>query len=272
MSALSAHYTGYEPIAIVGIGCRVAGAHSPGALWRLLIEGRDQVGEIPSSRWDVDQLYSADPRAPGRMVTRAGSFLERSEQSDRPGEIDGFDWRVFGIPPREAKHVDPQHRILLEVAWEALEDAGWPLESIAGEAGAVHIGIFTRDYEKQLANRHELIEGYTAASNTGAFAANRLSFFFDLRGPSVAVDATSASSAVAIHQACRSIWAGEAEFALTGGVSLILAPDVHISMSKAGALSPSGRCRTLDADADGMVRGEGAGLLVLAPLSRARAR
>lgn len=251
-----------EPIAIVGMGCRTSDARGPDGFWHLVRSGKDAISTIPDDRWDADSYHDPDHQAPGKMVTRWGSFLD---------DIDGFDWRAFGIPPREAKHADPQHRLLLEIAWEAVEDAGIPFERIAGRRGAVYVGIFTHDYEKLLGRQLDRIEGYTASGNTGAFAANRLSYFFDLTGPSVAVDATSASSALAVHLACRSIWTGEAEFALVGGVGLILTPDVHISMSRAGTLSPTGRCRTFDATADGIVMGEGAGVVVLEPLSQALA-
>ena len=248
-----------EPIAIVGMGCRFPMGANPEQYWSFLQTGGDAIREIPGDRWDVDAFYDRDLARPGKMATRWGGFLDR---------IDAFDWRAFGVSAREAKFIDPQHRLLLELGWEAFEDAGHPLESVAGRRIAVYVGIMWADYAKIQARTQ--LDGYTAGGSALAFAANRLSYFFDLRGPSVAVDMSCASSLFALHLACRSIRCGDAEMALAGGVNLIVSPDTNIAMSKAGILSPAGRCKTFDADADGFVRGEGAGLVLLKPLSRAR--
>jgi myxalamid-type polyketide synthase MxaE and MxaD len=207
-------------------------------------------------------VYDSNPLAAGKAVTRWGSYLE---------EVQGFDWRFFGVSPREACSIDPQHRVLLEVAWEALEDAGMPASRVSGCRAGVFVGAMFNDYGRVRGGDLTLIDGYTSQNNTFAYAANRISYFFDLRGPSMALDTNCSGSLLAVHQACWSVWTGESEWALAGGVSLILSPDTDISMSKAGALSPTGRSRTWDAKADGFVRGEGAGLVVLKPLSRAQA-
>lgn len=252
--------SGAEPLAIVGIGCRVAGASGPTELWSLLRRGGDMVGLRPDRGWG--DVYDPNPFAVGKSVSRFGSFLD---------DVGGVDWRFFGISPREARSIDPQHRLLLEVAWEALEDAGMPLSRAAGARAGVFVGIMLNDYGRLYGRDLRAIDGYTAQNNTFAYAANRLSFYFDLHGPSVAVDTNCSGSLVALHQACRSVATGEADWALAGGVSLILTPDVDISMTKATALSPTGQVRAWDARADGFVRGEGAGLVVVKPLAAALA-
>ncbi len=248
-----------EPIAIVGIGCRFPGASGPQQFWELLRDGVDAVGDIPGDRWDGDALFDPDPSAPGRMTCRRGGFIR---------DVDQFDWRALRIPPREASYLDPQHRVLLEVAWEALEDAGIPFETIAGSRTGVFVGIMWNDYLRMQARFPDKVNGYSATGNAFAFAPNRISYAFDLKGPSMALDCACASSLAAIHYACLSLRLGECETALAGGVNLMLLPDVSIMLSQAGLLSPTGRCRTLDAAADGFVRGEGAGVLVLKPLAK----
>ncbi|HEX2910961.1 MAG TPA: type I polyketide synthase [Chloroflexia bacterium] len=243
-----------EPIAIVGIGCRFPGGPDPLAFWKLLREGREAIREVPAERWDIDSLYDPDTAKPGKMMTRWGGFIDN---------VDGFDWRAFRIPPREVKYIDPQHRLLLEVAWEAFEDAGLPLEKVAGTLTGVFIGICWNDYLRLQARNWNVLDGYTASGNPFAFAANRLSYFFDLRGPSLAMDATCASSLASLNFACQSLWSGEVDMALAGGVNLMLSPDSTIIMSKAGILSPEGKVKALDKRADGFVRGEGGGIVVL---------
>ncbi|HEV3188958.1 MAG TPA: type I polyketide synthase, partial [Polyangiaceae bacterium] len=247
-----------EPLAVVGIGCRTRGASGPDQLWSLLRRGEDVVTLSPGRWWG--DIYDPDPFARGKSVSRFGSFLD---------DVEGIDWRFFGISPREARSIDPQHRLLLEVAWEALEDAGMPVARAASSRAGVFVGIMLNDYGRLHGGELGSIDGYTAQNNTFAYAANRLSFFFDLRGPSMAIDTNCSGSLVAVHQACRSVWTGESEWALAGGVSLILAPDTDVSMSKATALSPTGRIRAWDAKADGFVRGEGAGIVVIKPLADA---
>jgi acyl transferase domain-containing protein/acyl-CoA synthetase (AMP-forming)/AMP-acid ligase II/acyl carrier protein len=243
-----------EPIAIVGIGCRFPGAEGTAEFWRLLCDGVDAVTKVPKDRWDVN---SPDGRA-----ARWGGFLDH---------VDEFDAQFFGISPREASRMDPQQRLLLEVAWEALEDAGQVPERLAGSRTGVFTGSSANEYLHLTLSRPDLIDPYSGTGTSPSIAANRLSYFFDLRGPSMSVDTACSSSLVAIHLACRSLRDGESTLALAGGVNVMLTPGPNINFAKAGVLSADGRCKTLDAGADGWVRGEGAGIVVLKPLSRALA-
>ncbi|MET0791814.1 MAG: type I polyketide synthase, partial [Polyangiaceae bacterium] len=250
-----------EPIAVVGMGCRFpGGADSPEAYWALLRDGVDAVREIPGDRWDVPGLYDPDPAAPAKMSARCGGFLDR---------VDLFDAPFFGILGREAERMDPQHRVFLEVAIDALDHAGLSRERLAGSATGVFIASYYNDYSLlQFADR-EWIDGRTLTGTQHSVLANRLSFLLDLRGPSISIDTACSSSLVAIHLACQSLRSGESDTALAGGVSLMLAPEMMIILSKVGFMSPSGRCRTFDASADGFIRGEGCGVVVLKRLSDA---
>jgi acyl transferase domain-containing protein/aryl carrier-like protein len=252
-----------EPIAVVGIGCRFPGrANDPESFWRLLEEGVDAITEIPSDRWSVAAFHDPDPGKPGKTYSRWGGFIDG---------IDHFDPAFFGISPREAARMDPQQRMLLEVAWECLEDAGLPLERIAGSRMSVFVGISSFDYsvlETSFRDR----AGQDAYSNTGgslSIAANRISYCFDLRGQSAAVDTACSSALVAVHMACQSIWHDGCPMALAGGVNALLLPDWYVGFCRMGMLSPEGRCKAFDAGASGFVRSEGAGMVVLKPLSRA---
>jgi myxalamid-type polyketide synthase MxaE and MxaD len=251
-----------EPIAIVGIGCRFPGAGGPDEFWKLLLDGVDAIREVPPDRWNVDDLYDADPAAPGKMITRWGGFLE---------QVDLFDREFFGISPREASAIDPQQRLLLEVTWEAFEDAGQARTALAGSDTGVFVGISTYDYALLQAPRLGGIDAYWGTGIALSVAANRISYMFDLRGPSVAVDTACSSSLVAVQMACQSLWSGESQLAVAGGVNLILSPSFAINFTKAGVMALDGRCKTFDASADGYVRGEGAGIVVLKPLARALA-
>jgi acyl transferase domain-containing protein len=249
-----------EPIALIGIGCRFPDAPGPAAFWQLLADGRDAITEVPPDRFPVNALLDSDPTAPGTVVARWGGFLT---------DIDRFDAAFFGISPREASRMDPQQRLMLEMAWEALEDAGQPADRLAGTRTGVFVGISTNDYGRRQFSNPALIDAYAGTGNALSIAANRISYQFDFLGPSVAIDTACSSSLVAVHMACRSLWNGEATLALAGGVNLILAPDIAINFAKAGVMSPDGRCKTFDASANGYVRGEGAAIVVLKPLSRA---
>jgi acyl transferase domain-containing protein len=254
-----------EPIAITGIGCRFpGGANSSEAFWELLCNEEDVVTEIPADRWNINAFYDPDPRAPGKMHTRYGAFL---------ADIDKFDPGFFGISPREAMGMDPQQRLLLEVAWEALENAGQVGEQLYNSQTGVFIGIMSKDYAKfyERSQDLELIDAYYCTGNDFSFAPGRLSYVFGLHGPSIAIDTACSSSLVAVHLACQSLRVGECDMALAGGVSLILSPELNIFLSKAGAMSPDGHCKTFDASANGMGRGEGCGVVVLKRLSRALA-
>lgn len=250
-----------EPIAVVGLGCRFPGGISgPDALWRFLLEGRCAVGEVPADRWRPYDDGSPAVAQTLARTTRWGSFL---------GEIDEFDAEFFEISAREAAKIDPQQRMLLEVAWEALEDAGIPAFSLRRSQTGVFAGACVSDYG-HLASADLL--AVDAWSNTGgalSIIANRLSYFLDLRGPSVAVDTACSSSLVAIHLACQSLRMGDSDLAIAAGVNLLLSPAVFHGFDEAGVLSPTGLCHAFDAAADGFVRGEGCGVVVLKRLSDA---
>jgi amino acid adenylation domain-containing protein/thioester reductase-like protein len=241
-----------EPIAIVGLSCRFPGAPNPRAFWELLRNGVDAITEVPSDRWDVNAFHSENPD-PGKVTTRYGGFLE---------DVDLFDPHFFGISPREATRMDPQQRLLLEVSWEALENAFILPQSLGGTRTGVFVGISSYDYSHLLDNP-EMFDAYAGTGNAHSIAANRLSYVFDLRGPSMALDTACSSSLVSVHLACQSLRNGESDVALAGGVNLILTPELTITFSQARMLSPDGRCKTFDVNADGYVRGEGCGVVVL---------
>jgi myxalamid-type polyketide synthase MxaD len=249
-----------EPIAIIGIGCRFPGAHGAQAFWHLLRAGVDAITEVPAERFNLHAFYDPDPATPGKINTRWGGFLD---------QVDQFDPHFFGISPREALRMDPQQRLLLEVTWEALEDAGQAPEHLTGSRTGVFIGISTNDYSRIQFSDLSCIDAYAGTGNAMSIAANRISYLFDFRGPSIAIDTACSSSLVAIHLACCSLWNGESTLALAGGVNLILSPAITINFTKAGAMAPDGRCKAFDARANGYVRSEGAGLVVLKPLSSA---
>jgi acyl transferase domain-containing protein len=252
----------HEPIALVGLACRFPGAPNAAAYWRLLREGRDAIAEVPSDRWDVDAFFDPNPTTPGKMNTRWGGFLEN---------VDLFDAHFFGISHREAVQMDPQHRIVAELAYEALEDAGLAPAQLAGSRVGVFLGISTNDYGRFQQGVHEISDPFTSTGNAMCIGANRLSYMFDFQGPSMAIDTACSSSLVAVHLACQSLWNGEAAVALAAGVNLMLTPVLTINFAKAGFMAPDGRCKTFDARANGYVRGEGAGVVVLKPLSKALA-
>ena len=251
-----------DPIAIIGIGCRFpGGAQNPEAFWKLLRDGVDAVAEIPGDRWDVEAFFDPDPEANGKMYTRYGSFLP---------QVDGFDPHFFGISPREALSMDPQQRLVLEVAWEALENAGVAPSRLMGSATGVFAGISGNDYQ-YLASSGDpgAIDAYFGTGNSYSALAGRLSYVLGLAGPSLSVDTACSSSLVAVHLACKSLRSGECGLALAAGVNLILSPGTNIGLSRARMLAPDGRCKTFDAAADGYVRGEGCGVVVLKRLSDA---
>jgi myxalamid-type polyketide synthase MxaE and MxaD len=254
-----------EPIAIVGVGCRFpGGADDVDAYWELLRAGRNTRREVPRERWDIDAYFDPDPAAPGKVATRYGSFLDG---------VDGFDAAFFGVSPREAERIDPQHRLLLEVAWEALEDAGIAPGSLAGSRTGVFMGIMSAEYGKLLLDGDlAAADVYYATGNELSFAPGRISYALGLRGPCAAIDTACSSSLVAVHQACQSLRAGECELALAGGVSLVITPELSVALSKAHVMSADGLCKTFDAAADGIGRGEGAGVVALRRLSDAVAR
>src|ERR1700751_5694259 len=253
-----------DPIAVVGIGCRFPGeANNPDSFWQLLSEGRDAIAEVPPDRWDINAFYDPDPGATGKMNTRWGGFL---------GEVDQFDPEFFGISPREAASMDPQQRVLLEVTWEALENAGLCADRLAGSQTGVFVGICNSDYLlRQFRTGRDSIDAYVATGNAHSVASGRISYLLGLQGPSLSVDTGCSASLVAVHLACQSLRAGECRTALAGGGNLILMPATTIFLSKAHMMSPNGRCKAFDAAADGFVRSEGCGVIALKLLSDAQA-
>jgi len=253
-----------EPIAIVGMSCRMpGGAHDPDAFWDFLMAGGDGISEIPASRWDVDRYYDPSGEATGgRMNTRRGGFLRGIDQFDAP---------FFGISPREATSLDPQVRLVLEVGWEALEHAGQAPDRLMGSATGVFMGVTTYDYGQlqmqQVAPAD--LDAYGVTSNASPFAAGRLSYWLGLSGPSMTLDTACSSSLVAVHLALQSLRAGECSMALAGGVNVLLSPEWFVVLSKARMLAPDGRCKTFSKEANGYVRGEGCGIVVLKRLSDA---
>ncbi len=249
-----------EPIAIVGIGCRFPKAKDPQSFWQLLRNGGDAITQVPRERWDINAYYDPNPETPGKMITRWGGFLE---------QVDWFDADFFGISAEEVEHTDPQQRLFLEVAWEALENAGIVPNSLAGSQTGVFTGLCTIDYHRLLYKNFSCIGPHSSTGTTFCITANRLSYLLDLRGPSMAIDTACSSSLVTVHLACQSLRSGESDLCLAAGINLILSPDSTISSSQTRMLSPNGRCKTFDANADGYVRGEGCGVIVLKRLSDA---
>jgi tyrocidine synthetase-3 len=246
-----------EPIAIIGIGCRFPGANGPEEFWDLLKNGVDAISEKPPDD-RRNKGYSKQPCITGEKNSWGG-YLDT---------IDEFDAGFFGISPREAASMDPQQRLLLEVAWEALEDAGQVPDGLSGGSVGVFIGISSSDYGTMLRNFSEM-DIHAATGNAWSIAANRISYLFNFQGASLSIDTACSSSLVAVHLACKSLQNGESTLALAGGVNLLLSPEVTDAFAKAGMLAPDGRCKTFSAEANGYVRGEGAGVVVLKSLSKA---
>ncbi len=250
-----------EPIAVVGMACRLPLASNLSEYWQLLRDGVDAISEVPRQRWDVDAFYDPQPATPSKMYTRWGAFVD---------DVELFDPTFFGISLRESQRIDPQQRLLLEVTWEALEDAAIVPERLQQSATGVFVGISNSDYRLLYKDISE-IDAYVATGTCLCIAANRLSYTLNLRGPSMAIDTACSSSLVAVHLACQSLRLGESELAIAAGVNLILTPEGTITLSQARMMAPDGRCKTFDAAADGYVRGEGCGVVILKRLSDAQA-
>ncbi|WP_424102387.1 beta-ketoacyl synthase N-terminal-like domain-containing protein [Moorena producens] len=249
-----------EPIAIIGMSCRFpGGVNSPEAFWQLLHHGVDAIAEVPLARWNIDDYYDPSPDAPGKLYTRDGGFIS---------QIDRFDAAFFGISPREAHSLDPQQRLLLEVSWEAIERANIVPDKLFNSLTGVFIGIGNSNYQSKLATS-EIPQAYWGTGNVPSAATGRLSYILGLTGPNMAVETACSSSLVSVHLACQSLRQRECNMALAGGVNLLLSPELSIVFSKAKMLSPDGRCKTFDASANGYVRGEGCGIIVLKRLSDA---
>ena len=250
----------HEPIAIIGLACKLPGARNHEEYWQLLKNGVDAIKEVPSDRWDREKYYDLTPGVKGKMVSRSGGFLDG---------VDLFDAEFFEISPREAARMDPQHRLLLETSWHAFENAGIPPKNVKGNRSGVFIGISTNDYANLAKGDPYVMDAYSGIGNALCIAANCLSYYYDFHGPSVSVDTACSSSLVAIHMAVKSLRNQETELALAGGVNLILTPNLSIVFSHARMLSPDGQCKTFDASANGYVRGEGCGVVLLKRLSDA---
>jgi acyl transferase domain-containing protein/NAD(P)-dependent dehydrogenase (short-subunit alcohol dehydrogenase family)/acyl carrier protein len=255
--------TSAEPIAIIGMAGRFAGASNLDALWTLLREGLDAIREIPRDRYDIDAVYDPTPGTPGRTMSRWGGLLD---------DIAGFDAEFFGISPREADKMDPQQRLLLEVAYEALEDAGHPLEQLAASDTGVFIGQLGGDYWQLHHRAPEQLDLYAVTGAASrAITSGRVSYAFDLRGPSVTVDTACSSALVAVHKAVQALRLDECGLAIAGGVNIVLLPEDSMGYSSASMLAKDGRCKFGDASGDGFVRSDGIGAVILKPLARALA-
>jgi acyl transferase domain-containing protein/NADPH:quinone reductase-like Zn-dependent oxidoreductase/ubiquinone/menaquinone biosynthesis C-methylase UbiE len=253
-----------EPIAVIGLGCRFPGqANDAESYWRLLQNGVDAIREVPEDRWDVEAHYDPDPKTPGKMFTREGGFID---------DVGHFDPHFFGISPREARSLDPQQRVLLEVAWEALENAGQSPDTLYESQTGVFVGVTMSDYLQLQANFNapDRIGPYRITGNMLSSIAGRVSYTLGLRGPAMAVDTACSSSLIAIYLAVQSLLTGDSDMVLAGGVNLLLSPEVTVSACKANMLSLDGRCKTFDSGANGFIRSEGCGVIVLKRLSDAR--
>lgn len=253
--------TAENMVAIVGVGCRFPGANGPDAYWNLLRDGVDAITEVPAQRFDIDSWYDEHSGTPGKLSTRFGGFLD---------QVDQFDATFFGISAREAARMDPQQRILLETAWEALEHAGQSADALRGRDVGVFVGVGSADYVRMQLSNPAAIDAYAGTGNAYSIAANRISYALDLRGPSMTVDTACSSSLVSLHLARKSLLAGECSVALAGGVNLILSPEWTIAFSHAEMMAADGRCKAFDSRADGYVRGEGCGFVVLKRLADAQ--
>ncbi len=250
----------HEPIAVVGMSCKFPGAKNCEEYLNLLENGIDAIKEVPEDRWNVDDYYDPEPAKNGKMVTRFGGFLDN---------VDKFDTKFFGISPREAMKMDPQQRLLLETVWEAFENAGIKPSNLRKSKTGVFVGISNNDYTKIQDGKISRIDAYTGSGNAFSIAANRISYLFDFRGPSISLDTACSSSLVTIHMAVQSLRNKESDYAVAGGVNLILSPELTITFSQAHMMSPTGRCKTFSAEADGYVRSEGCGVVILKRLSDA---
>jgi acyl transferase domain-containing protein/NADPH:quinone reductase-like Zn-dependent oxidoreductase len=253
-----------EPIAIIGLGCRFPHADGPERFWELLRNGQDAVDEVPAGRWRVEDFYDRNPAAPGKMSTRWGGFLDA---------VDGFDPEFFGISPREAISMDPQQRLLLEVAWEALENAGQGPESLLNNPTGVFVGISSDEYLHRFYRNGDLdaFNAYFASGIARSVAAGRISYTLGIQGPNLSIDTACSSSLVAVHTACMYLRSKECRMALAGGVNVVLSPEIGVAFSQSRMMAADGRCKTFDSRADGFVRGEGCGIVVLKRLSDASA-
>ena len=249
------------PVAVIGMACRLPGGiNSPQQLWDALLQGNDLVTEVPSDRWDADDYYDPEPGVPGRSISKWGAFLD---------DVAGFDPEFFGINEREATAMDPQHRLLMQTAWEAVEHAGLNPSSLAGSSTGVFFGLSHDDYSAVTSSAGVYDQAYAFTGTPFSMASGRVSYSMGLRGPAMSLDTACSSSMYAIHHACRSLHEGESDMTLAGGVMVMLDPQLYVSSSGQGMLSPTGRCHSFDVAADGFVRSEGCGVVLLKRLADA---
>jgi len=250
-----------DSIAVIGIGCRFPGnANTPELYWENLLQSRDAIHPIPQERWDAEAMFHPDPDTPGSISSRWGGFLD---------DIDQFDAHFFGISNKEARRMDPQQRIFLETAWEALENAGITHEQLAGSKTGVFVGVSTNDYSWHQFSDLKNVDAYSASGVADSILSGRLSYVFDLKGPSLSIDTACSSSLSATHLAIRSLRDQECNQAIVGGVNLLLTPMLYVAFSRAHMMASDGRCKTFDAKADGFVRSEGCGVIILKRLTDA---
>jgi polyketide synthase 5 len=243
------------PVAVIGMGCRLpGGVHSPEQLWEALLRGEDYVTKVPSDRWDADEYYDPEPGVPGRSVSKWGAFLN---------DVAGFDAEFFGINEREATAIDPQHRLLMETSWEAVEHAGLDPAALHDSSTGVFVGLTHTDYTHTVADAHALEGPYGFTGTNFSLASGRIAYTLGLRGPAYTVDSACSSGLLAVHLACRSLHDGESDLALAGGANILLEPRKLVSGSAQGMMSPTGRCHAFDVAADGFVSGEGCAVLLL---------
>ena len=261
-SLLAMNKTPATPIAIIGMACRLPGGiESPDQLWEALLHGDDLVTEIPPDRWDADEYYDPEPGVPGRSVSRWGAFMD---------DVGGFDAEFFGINEREATAIDPQHRLLLETSWEAMEHAGLTPATIADSLTGVFVGLTHGDYELLAADAHSVEGPYGFTGTNFSLASGRIAYALGVHGPALTVDSACSSGLAAVHMACRSLHDGESDLAFAGGATVMLDPRKFSSGSAQGMLSPTGRCHAFDAAADGFVPGEGCAVVLLKRLPDAQ--
>ncbi|WYZ36704.1 hypothetical protein EsH8_II_000210 [Colletotrichum jinshuiense] len=251
-----------QPIAIIGIGLRAPGdASDPEKFWQMLLDARSARSEIPKDRYNVDGFYHPDPERLGSIQPRHAHFLKQ--------DFKAFDAPFFSVTPKEAKAMDPTHRMLLEATYEGFENAGLRLEDVSGTQTSCYIGTFTGDFPNLQARDNEGPSIYHATGLSSSLASNRLSWFYNLRGPSMTIDTACSSSLTAFHLACQSIRTGEAEMSVVAGANLMFGPDMSILLGAAKILSPEGKSKMWDANANGFARGEGFGVTILKPLDAA---
>jgi acyl transferase domain-containing protein len=246
-------------IAVIGIDCRFPGAGDAAQFWSNLAGGVNSIREVPPGRFDW-RRYFGDPREPNKTNSKWGGFID---------DVDKFDSDLFHVSPTEAQLMDPQQRLMLELCWGCLEDAGYLPGSLAGSATGVFVGVAGLDYRELLDAKLPTVEAHRSTGNYLSLVANRVSYFLDLRGPSLPCDTACSSALFALHYAAQSINSGESDMALVAGINIILTPTTFISFAKTGMLSPTGQCRTFDASADGYVRGEGGGVILIKSLQKA---